>query len=103
MADESLKQPSVEIIPSETGDVSALASANAPFIYCDGVLIHGFNNGIANVTLIAVRHMAARGKITHDLAVTAHLRMSRQAAANLRDALNQVLLLAEPPAGEKAN
>ena len=44
-----------ENIPSLAGGVSAIASANAPFIYFDGVPNFGFNFGVANIPLEALR------------------------------------------------
>jgi hypothetical protein len=106
MADEPTSNVPIqvaEIIPSVAGDVSGVASANAPFIYFDGAPTFGFNEGIANVTLEALRYIHANGKIVGDKVIVAHLRMSVPGMMRLKAAIEGALLLAQPvdnPAGK---
>jgi hypothetical protein len=85
-----------EIIPSVAGDVSAIGSANAPFIYFDGAPTFGFNEGIGNITLEALRNIHAGGKLVSDKVIVAHLRMSLPAMLRLKSAIEGALLLAQP-------
>lgn len=92
----------VESLPSHRGDISALASASAPFLYFDGAPNFGFHNGIVNVTLEAVRFSAVEHEIIPDRVIVAHLRMGVTAAQALKNALERALLLAAPvPNGQK--
>lgn len=105
MADEPQERPPVEAMPSRAGDISALASAQAPFIYFDMAPTFGCLDGIVNVTLEAVRHQLPNPSVgvVSDRVVVAHLRMSVPAATVLRDVLNQALLLAAPAASGQKN
>jgi hypothetical protein len=85
-----------EIIPSVAGDVSGVASANAPFIYFDGAPTFGFKEGIANITLEALRYVHANGKVISDKVIVAHLRMSLPGMLRLKSAIEGALLLAQP-------
>ena len=90
-----------ENVPAQVGEVSAIASANAPFLFFDEVANFGFNNGIANVTLQAVRFISRPDRVVHDKVTVAHLRMSLPAAIALRAALDGVILSVTPkPPGE---
>jgi hypothetical protein len=53
MPDETTPTLPTEIIPSLPGQVSAIASASAPFIYFDIAQTFGFNAGVACITLEA--------------------------------------------------
>jgi len=90
------KPPFTEAIPSVAGAISALASANAPFIYFDGAPNYAFANGIVSVTLEALRHTPAGDNILVDRVSVAHLRMSAPAAIALRHALDAALKLVDP-------
>lgn len=92
-----------EVLPSQEGEVSALASAGAPFIYFDGHLTSGVRNGIANITLVTTRFTAAGGEVAQDLVITAHLRTTMAGLADLKRAIEAIELLATPPASEEAN
>jgi hypothetical protein len=99
MADEptpTIPVQVAEIIPSVAGDVSGIASANAPFIYFDGAPTFGFNEGVANITLEALRYSHAQGKIVSDKVIVAHLRMGLPAMLRLKGAIEGALLLAQP-------
>ncbi len=98
MADESDKPRPVEAIPSVQGGISAIASANAPFVYFDNAPFYGILNGIAQITLEANRLFGAdaTGHAIYDRVVVAHIRCNIQAIKGLRGALDGVLLMAEP-------
>jgi hypothetical protein len=68
-----------EQIPSVQNGLSAIATANAPFIYFDEVPNFGTYNGIAHITLEAMRFMQINGAAVSDRAVVAHLRMNLRA------------------------
>ncbi len=92
----------VEATPSHRGEISALASAQAPFLYFDGAPNFGLHNGIVNITLEAIRFSAVDHEIVPDRVIVAHLRMGLTAAQALKSALEKVLLLAAPvPGGQK--
>lgn len=92
----------VEATPSHRGEISALASANAPFLYFDGAPNFGLHNGVVNITLEAIRFSAVDHEIVPDRVIVAHLRMGLPAARALKSALEKVLLLAAPvPDGQK--
>jgi hypothetical protein len=75
---------------------------HAPFIFYDGAASFGHANGIIAITLGASRTWTGPDGLKSDLVVTAYLRGNIQAARSLRDALNSVLLLATPVAGQTA-
>jgi len=94
----------IEQIPSFVGGLSAIASANAPFIYFDGVPNFGFREGIANLTLEVLRFTPARGggQVFVDKVSVAHLRMNMAALRSLKNALAGIELMAQPvPEGTK--
>jgi hypothetical protein len=93
----------VEATPSHRGEISAMASAAAPFLYFDGAPNFGVSNGIVNVTLEAVRFSAVDHEIVPDRVIVAHLRMSIPAAQALKMALEKALLLAAPVPNEQRN
>lgn len=96
--------PPVEIIPSLQGSLSALGSADAPFLYFENAPAFGTLNGILKVTLTATRDMVQpSGQICSDHVVVAHLRMNAHAARALKAALDGALLLASPPASGTPN
>lgn len=78
---------------------AAIANANAPFIYTDGVPCYGHVNGIIQVTLDAVRLQPGLPKPLADRVVVGHLRMNVPAARGLLAALQSAILLAERPTG----
>jgi len=49
-----------ENIPAVAGQVSAIGSMNAPFIFTDWIGSNGIHGGVVNITLEAVRHMLKR-------------------------------------------
>jgi hypothetical protein len=105
MVDEpTSKPPVIETIPSITGEVSAIASAHAPFIYFDGAANFGIAAGVANITLEALRHTSVGSQVMRDRVVVAHLRMSIPALRSLKDAIDGIELITSPsPQEGKAN
>ena len=78
---------------------TAFASANAPFIYIDGVPCCGHVNGIIQITLDAVRLQPGPSNPLADRVIVGHLRMNVPAARGLLTALQSAILLAERPRG----
>jgi hypothetical protein len=99
VTDDPNVSPPVEAIPSRADEISALASAHAPFLYFDIAPTFGHNQGIVNITLEALRFMTVGQSPTRDRIVVAHLRMSVPAAMTLKAALEGALLMAAPAAG----
>jgi hypothetical protein len=94
-----------ENIPANAGQISAIASANAPFIYFESVPFFGLFNGIAQITLEASRMIATApdGRAAVDRVVVAHLRSNLPALRSLRTAIDAILLMAEPTPEGPAN
>ena len=91
-----------ETIPSAPGHISALASANAPFLFFNDAPFAGHEDGVCSVTLTASRLVATmqNGKgASADLAVVAHLRCSFPALKRLRKMIDDLVLHAETPEG----
>jgi hypothetical protein len=105
MADEPGKPNPIETIPSVQGGISAIGSANAPFIYFENVPFYGFINGVGQITLEAGRLFGAdaSGNVIFDRVVVAHLRGNIPAMRSLRAALDGILLMAEPKPEGPAN
>ena len=100
MADELTANVS-EVLPGRVDEISGVGSANAPFIYTDWIGAKGINSGVVSITLEASRLMAVGNKLTRDRVVVAHLRMSLQSMRVLRAVLDEVELLAQPPASNE--
>ena len=83
----------LETIPSLAGGVSAIASANAPIIFVDGVPTFGFGSGVVNATLSAARY---HGPHT-DFVLVAHLRLTVGAARLLSECLQKAIAMGEKP------
>ena len=85
----------------KVGKILRLADTpHAPFIYYENAPIFGFTNGIVNVTLSAFHSWAGPDGIVNEQVAVAHLRGNVQAAVNLRNAIEQALLLAAPTGGK---
>ena len=97
------KSKVTEIIPGTPGNVSAIGSANAPFIYTDWIGSHGIGaNSVVSITLEASRHMTVGRDSVTDRVVVAHVRMPFDTIMALKEAITQVELLAKkPPTGTK--
>lgn len=71
-------------------------SMNAPIIYFDGAPNYGNRNGIIAITIVASRHLSNGNDVKSDIVAVGHLRCSIRAAIDLRNALDQALLLGAP-------
>ena len=89
MTDQPPKPP---VVPAE---LTAIASANAPFIFFDVVGTVGFNSGIASITLEAVRHVAMAGQVLQDRVAVGHLRMGPAGLQSLKSAIEGIEQLAK--------
>ncbi len=98
MSDKPGIAPIVETIPSVAGGISAVASANAPFIYFEGAPFYGPLNGVGKVTLESTRQIATAsdGSVQFDRVLIAYLVGNLGAIKNLRAALDGIILMAEP-------
>ena len=94
----------VEAPPAKVGDGPPMlaqpdlqASASAPFLYFENAVSFGHVNGLAQVTLTAGRlYPDGKGHVATDVVMVGHLRTNFAGARSLRDALDKVLLMAEP-------
>jgi hypothetical protein len=96
-------QPVTENMPASAGQISALASANAPFIFFDSASFYGWSQGnIAQLTLDATRLMAAGpdGRVAIDRVVVCHLRCGLPALLGLRAAIDAIIAMAQQPKPE---
>ena len=105
MADEPKVPPDVESLPSRQGEVSALASATAPFLYFDVARNFGYRDGIAHITLEAHRHISVSDQqVLTDRVIVAHLRMPYTALQTLKAAINAIeLKMAKPAEKSQSN
>lgn len=87
----------------KVGEAAALPSATAPFLYFDKVVSAGFHDGIANMTLEALRYFPAEGKAANDRVIVAHLRMSISALSSLKRAIESIETLSTPNASTPRN
>lgn len=85
-----------EQIPSVAGGISAIGSANAPIVFVDGVPVMGYYNGIAHMTLAAMRFLPGPERVISDNVIVAHLRMNMPALQALKEAITKIELLAAP-------
>lgn len=97
---EETERPHAEVIQTRVGDVSALASANAPFLYFDVVPTSGFRDGVANITLEAARYSTNGDQVVWDRVLVAHLRCGFQGLQSLKSAIAMIERTIAPPAGE---
>ncbi|HEY8006213.1 MAG TPA: hypothetical protein VIE66_05300 [Methylocella sp.] len=95
----------VEIIPSVSGGISGVASAQAPFIYFENAPFFGCLNGVGKVALETSRQIAVApgGGVLFDRVLVAHLVGNIEAIKSLRAALDGILLMAEPKPVGPAN
>ncbi|MGE4080111.1 MAG: hypothetical protein AB7F22_31660 [Reyranella sp.] len=102
MADKSPETGPAAVLPAapETS-VGAVDGAIAPFIFTDNAAALGYYNGIAHITLTAMRFRPRNddkpGTVA-DNVVTAHLRMNLVALASLKAAIEKIEFLAKPAA-----
>lgn len=91
-----------EAIPSAPGKMSALASANAPFVFFNNAPFGGHDEGVLSITLTAGRLIATQADGTGgapDFVAVAHLRGSIPAMKRLRQMIDDLVLHAETPEG----
>lgn len=93
--------PMSEIIPGVEDGVSAIAGANAPFIFVDGCPTYGFSSGVGNITVEALRFQGVGGKVVRDRVIVAHLRMGIHGLLSLKSAFDAMLLQATPAANQE--
>jgi hypothetical protein len=89
--------------PKEGAVIPVSDVPHAPFIFYELAPALGFTNGVVNVTLSAHRTWAGPGGIVNEQVVVAYLRGNVQAALNLRQAIDNALLLAAPTTEGKAH
>jgi hypothetical protein len=77
----------IEQIPSVQGGLSGIGSAQAPIIFLDEAPNAGFYNGIAHITVEALRFMSVNGVAMNDRVITAHLRMNFTGLMALKNAI----------------
>jgi hypothetical protein len=88
----------VENIPSVVGEISAIASANAPFLYFEGAPFFGMLNGVGKIAIEASRQISVGpgGTVLFDRVLVCHLVGNLQAMRALKGAIDGILLMAEP-------
>jgi hypothetical protein len=78
-------------IPSADADnLAALGAADAPIIFADEATTFGSQEGVANITLQATRHVVLPGGLRSDSVAVAHLRLTLRAVQNLRNLLTSL-------------
>lgn len=99
MADKDpLPAPVVDI----RRELAALRATEAPVIFFEAVTTFGTRNGVANMTLEGGMHFLFDGQSQVESRVVAHLRLPMASIAHIRETLDKIELLAQPPAsGEK--
>ena len=104
VASESVKPTVVENIPSIAGQISAVASASAPFLYFEDVIFCSLVGGVGKITLSASRQIAAgpNGTVLNDQVIVGHLVGNLAAMHALMRGLNSIALMAAPPADGKS-
>jgi hypothetical protein len=87
----------------QTLEISDSSAESAPFIFFDAVPTAGIHHGTIRIELAAgsvVPTRDGRAKTVH--VMTAHLRCSPSAAADLRKAIDRALLLLAPTKGQSS-
>lgn len=82
--------------PNQGTIIPVSDTPHAPFIFYEGVPAFGFTNGVINLTLAANRTWIGPDGIANEQVVVAYLRGNIQAAINLREAIDNALLLGAP-------
>jgi hypothetical protein len=84
----------------QTTEFSKLSAQNAPFVYFDRVVTAGVHHGTIQLELGASTLVPTPdSKVASVHVITAHLRCNPSAAADLRKAIDNVLLLLAPTKG----
>ena len=89
-----------EIKAPTAGAVTELPTLHVPFVYFDGVVSHGANHGVIQLELaakIVVPDPTEKAGARTQVVVTAHVRCSPDAAADLKRAIDSALALAKRP------
>ena len=102
MADVS-NTPLSEITWSQASHVSGTSSHGGPFVHTDWIGNRGHSGEIVTFTLEAHRNMTIGDKTVQDRVVVAHLQMPVHTMRALKNAIEQVELLLEPPASDEKN
>ena len=90
--------------PEKVAVLSVSDLPHAPFIFYEAAPASGVTNGVVNITLSAHRtYGGAGGAIVNEQVVVAYLRGNVPAALNLRQAIDNALLLAAPTRQDKAS
>ena len=76
---------------------------SAPILYADSIGGYGTTGGVVNLTLCAHKHLVRGGKNSSGRVVVAHLRLPFQAAAALREAINNIDLSLRPVPNAQKN
>ena len=88
---------------SQDGVIAISDTPHAPFVFYEAAPAYGLTNGVISITLAATRTWIGPDGIVNDHVVTAYLRGNVQAALNLRNAIDQALLLASPKPEGRSN
>ena len=89
---ENPDPPAKGVTAVTVGDVP-----HAPFIFFEHAPVFGFTNGVINITLTTNRNYAGPdGAVVNEQIVVAYLRGNIPAALNLKQAIDNALLLAAP-------
>jgi hypothetical protein len=84
--------PPEKVTAVPVGDVP-----HAPFIFFESAPVFGFTNGVISITLATNRNYAGPdGGVVSEQVVVAYLRGNVPAALNLKQAIDNALLLAAP-------
>lgn len=97
------KHPKTSDLPDPNAGIVVSDTPHAPYIYFDGSPNFGNAGGIVNLTLAAARHLSDNQQIKSDIVAVAYLRCSIQAAIDLRNAIDQALLIGAPVGSEMQN
>lgn len=87
-----------ELIPSQAGQASAIASMNAPIIFTDWIGTYATDPdlSVAHISLEAVRHMPVGDRSVADRVIVAHLRMPLRTLRILKNAIEKIELMVSP-------
>lgn len=99
MSDETLT-PAVDL----DREITLLRAGNAPLVYFDLVTTQGLYLGMCNVTLEYTLHTGtADGRAINGRQVAASLRFPLSSLPMLKEAVQKLELLAQPPASDEKN
>jgi hypothetical protein len=80
------------------------SSANAPLLYFENATCFGLSGGVGQITIEAnILRAGADNRVAIDRVVVGHLRGNLPALRSLRNAIDNVLLMAEPKSEGPAN